>query len=104
MEAFMKDPSLAVSKLAELLAVEAFAKTEIDRAALYGAARWVTADLEAYSQEHAPHMHEDVWRVKKLVSRVMGYGVSDGDDREVAMKAIQALQIHFTDRDTDRTS
>ncbi len=92
----MNDPLLGTRKLESLLAAAAAAKTEADRAAIYAAARWITADLDAVAAERDPSLSENIERARWSIGAMLGYDITNGHSADMhhswAMAAITRIR------------
>lgn len=91
----MIDQRTVVSRLRSLTIAFAQAQDEAQRAALYGASRWLLADLNAAIGESAPNLGEKIVTIESNLFALLGAISTDarvmGDPMEAALEAISAL-------------
>jgi hypothetical protein len=69
----MNDPNLAVAKLKEQVKQAAKADTDHEKAAIYAAARWLLADLQAESDKQSLCSGEGILRVRDAIAAMTGF-------------------------------
>jgi hypothetical protein len=75
----MNDPALAVRKLKELMKMATAAQTDYEKAAIYAATRWLTADLQAESDQQRLGLGEAILRVRESIGGITGFDI--GEDK-----------------------
>jgi hypothetical protein len=74
----VNDWRAAVEKLEEIARTGIAEIGETDKAALYGAARWLLADLDAYVEEKAPYLGEHIERLRWSIGAILGFDITNG--------------------------
>lgn len=78
----MNDPVRAIGKLETLLEAAIGADTEGERAAIFSAARWLIADLEAHCAERLYELGENIERARWGICAILGYDITNGQGKE----------------------
>lgn len=77
----MNDPLLAIAKLRDIAHVITKSETEVERAALYSAARWLLHDLEAEIDEGEVYAREQIVKARWHIAAALGYDITNGHEQ-----------------------
>lgn len=99
----MNDPRLAIEKLKKLLDSALVAESDMDRANIYSAARWLIADLDRGNEEHLHRMGEHITRAGWAFGAILGFDVTNGHPAEThwgwGVQALKVLDEFFAGRE-----
>ena len=95
----MNDPKFAVKKLRAMLKQALGAESDHEKAALYAAARWLLADLQAESDKQRLGLGEGILRVRDALAAMTQFDAEGGRGREdhytLGMHGIKSLESHL---------
>jgi hypothetical protein len=90
----MNDPKIVINKLEALINEARTADTEVEKAAIFGAIRWLIADIEKANKEYDWLLGEKIGRVHWSACALLGYDTDNGHSKHDHFTSAQGhLQI-----------